>query len=122
MPRDNLNLFGPADIRLIRQQYAAGQLNVREWSAARACSAETIRRIARRETYWNVPDELSPPPGAVGTPALSPSFSHSHDRAEPSEDELATSLAKLSQAARELPPQRAEVNALLDDLAAGRKP
>lgn len=117
MPRDNLGLFSPADIRLIRQQAAAGTLSTREWAAVRGCGVETIRRIARRETYGQVPDELgSPPPGAVGTPA------HPSQGPEPSEDELAASLAKLSQAAREMPPQRAEVNALLDDLAAGRKP
>lgn len=117
MPRDNLGLFSPADVRAIRQHYAAGTLDVRSWADSRKCGLETIRRIARRDTYREVPDELgaSPPPGAVGPPALS------RDPAEPSEDELATSLAKLSQAARELPPQRAEVNALLDQLAAGRE-
>ena len=116
MARDNLGLFSPADIRLIRQQAAAGTLSTREWAAVRGCGVETIRRIARRETYGQVPDELgSPPPGAVGTPA------HPSQGPEPSEDELAASLARLTAAAQALPPQRAEVNDLLDQMAAGKE-
>lgn len=117
MPRDNLNLFSPADVRLIRQHYAAGTLSTREWAAARGCGVETIRRIARRETYGQVPDEIgaAQPAHAGGSPAPS------HNAPEPSEDELAASLARLTQAAQAMPPQRAEVNQLLDDLAAGRK-
>lgn len=115
MPRDNLSLFSPADVRAIRQHYAAGTLNVRAWADSRRCGLETIRRIARRDTYREVPDELGPPPGAVGLPALP------RDTAEPSEAELATSLARLTAAAQALPPQRAEVNALLDDLARGKE-
>ncbi len=112
MPRDNLGLFSPADVRAIRQHYAAGTLNVRGWADSRRCGLETIRRIARRDTYREVPDELgaSPPPGAVGHPAPSTSA------AEPSQEELAASLARLTQAAQAMPPQRAEVNSILDEL------
>jgi len=120
MARDNLGLFSPADIRLIRQQAAAGTLSTREWAAVRGCGVETIRRIARRETYGQVPDEIgaAQPAHAGGTPA----HSSTSDAPEPSQEELAASLARLSAAAQAMPPQRAEVNELLDDLAAGRKP
>lgn len=114
MPRDNLGLFSPADIRLIRAQALAGTLDVRAWADSRRCGLETIRRIARRDTYREVPDELGQPANAGGSPASAQS-------AEPSEADLAASLARLTQAAQALPPQRAEVNALLDQLAAGKE-
>lgn len=103
MPRDNLGLFSPADIREIRRQAAAGTLAPREWAASRQCGVETIRRIARRETYAHIPDL----PEALPT-------------AEPSSEALAASLARLTQAAQALPPQPREVNALLDELAQRR--
>ena len=115
MARDNLNLFSPADVRAIRQHYAAGTLDVRAWADSRRCGLETIRRIARRDTYREVPDELGQPANAGGTPApLAPTN-------EPSEADLAASLARLTQAAQAMPPQRAEVNALLDELARGKE-
>lgn len=106
MPRDNLNLFTPADIRLIRKQAADGTLSTREWAISRSCGVETIRRIARRETYGHIPDVAEPQ--AAG--------------AEPSAGELAASLARLSQAAQALPPQPREVASLLDELASKGAP
>ncbi|HQR20757.1 MAG TPA: hypothetical protein PKV98_07815 [Burkholderiaceae bacterium] len=100
MPRDNLRLFTPADIRLIREQAASGTLSTREWALARGCGVETIRRIARRETYGHISD--APEPLAAGD--------------EPLPEELAASLARLSAAAQTLPPQRQEIHDILDDL------
>ena len=103
MPRDNLGLFSPADIRLIRAQALAGTLDVRGWADSRRCGLETIRRIARRDTYRDISDiEEAPPRGP-----------------EPSPEELVASLARLTQAAQALPPQRGEVLDLLDQLAKG---
>lgn len=99
MPRDNLGLFSLADIRLIRAQSSAGTLSVREWADVKGCGLETIRRIARRDTYREVADIPEAPQSS-----------------EPSEFDLAASLARLSAAAVALPPQRAEVNDLLDEL------
>lgn len=100
MSRANLNLFSPADIRLIREQADSGTLSTREWAQARGCGVETIRRIARRETYGHISDapEALPPGG------------------EPPQEELAASLARLSAVAQTLPPQRQEIHDILDDL------
>lgn len=92
--------FSPADIRLIRSQAADGLLNVRAWADARKCGLETIRRIARRDTYRDVSDE-----GEVLAPLDGPS-----------DDDIAASLRKLTAAANNLPPQTSEVNSILDEL------
>jgi len=92
--------FSPADIRLIRAQAADGLLNVRAWADARKCGLETIRRIARRDTYRDVSDEGDPPVSSDG----------------PREADIAASLPKLTAAANNLPPQTSEVNSILDEL------
>lgn len=46
--------FTPLDVAEIRLQYARGTLNVRAWADARGCSIETVRRVARGDTYRQV--------------------------------------------------------------------
>lgn len=97
--------FSPSDVRLIRAQYARNQLDVRAWADARQCSIETVRRVARRDTYRHIPD-LAEGPSA----------------SEPLPQEALDALAQLGRTAKEQPPQAPEVNALLDELRAKGEP
>lgn len=98
--------FSPSDVRLIRVQYARSQLDVRAWADARQCSIETVRRVARRDTYRHIPD-LAEGPGAN----------------EPLPQEALDALAALGKTATQVAPQAPEVNALLDELQGkGAKP
>jgi hypothetical protein len=46
--------FTPGEVLEIRHQNAHGQLDVKMWADVKLCSLETIRRIARGETYRHV--------------------------------------------------------------------
>lgn len=104
-PSANGSEFSPAEVRRIRAQAAAGSLSVRAWADAKGVSLETVRRIARRDTYRDVPDEE---PLADGD--------------TPSAADIAASLAKLQQAVNAAPPQPREINDLLDSIRRGEKP
>lgn len=129
--------FKDFDIAAIRLEYAKGILDARRWADARQCSPETIRRIARGETYRHVGGQkqhhawggeaTSPAlPGCTPTKPL-PTFTQASQPApltaalpdEPDDAELAASFARL-QAALEAPTaeemQRARANALVDEL------
>lgn len=43
--------FSDAEVLEIRHQHARGRLDVRTWADTKMCSIETIRRIARGDTY-----------------------------------------------------------------------
>ena len=93
--------FTPREVRLIRRQAARNQLNVRAWADLHECSLETVRRIARRETYRHIADLPEPAP----TPADLP-------------PEAQDALDALASHASRIPPQAPEVNALLDEMQA----
>ncbi len=109
----------------IRAQYAARTLSVRAWAQAYNVSLETIRRIARGDTYRDEPGAGGPalasavlPPGS-GLGAVLPPPATLVD-GEPDPEALAASFARLQAATADVPP-RAE--ALLDEmLQRGRPP
>lgn len=115
--------FTPQAVAEIRAQYAARTLNVRAWAQAYNVSLETVRRIARGDTYRDEPEARgsalggaapSPsvlPPGSGLGPVLPPA-SVAGD-AEPDAEALAASFARLQAATADVPP-RAE--ALLDEM------
>lgn len=115
--------FTPQAVAEIRAQYAARTLNVRAWAQAYNVSLETVRRIARGDTYRDepeargsalgtatMPQEVLPPGSGLG-PVLPPA-SVATD-AEPDPEALAASFARLQAATADVPP-RAE--ALLDEM------
>jgi hypothetical protein len=101
-PAANGAEFTAAEVRLIRAQALAGDLRVREWADVKGVSLETVRRVARRDTYRDVPD-VEP---AEHLP-------------EPDVEAIAASLRKLQQAVNEVPPQPREINDLLDSIRKG---
>lgn len=104
----------------IRAQYAARTLSVRAWAQAYNVSLETIRRIARGDTYRDESPGVATvlPPGS-GLGAVLPPPATLAD-GEPDPEALAASFARLQAATADVPP-RAE--ALLDEmLQRGRPP
>ena len=116
--------FTPQAVAEIRAQYAARTLNVRAWAQAYNVSLETVRRIARGDTYRDeleargsalgpaaMPQGVLPPGSGLG-PVIPPAAATPAD-AEPDPEALAASFARLQAATAEVPP-RAE--ALLDEM------
>lgn len=73
----------PQQVILIRREWDAGRINVRFFADALKVSPETIRKVGRRDTYRNIPEEqagnarqdtaqqpasLSPAPSAEASP------------------------------------------------------
>lgn len=137
--------FTPAEVLEIRHQHAHGVLDVRMWADVKLCSIETVRRVARGDTYRHVvgikahpvfgglqgqsPAGLRPAVGRQAAPALDPAFippgkppSLDVIFAEPEdEDEAAASLARLQSALAEPVPGDPQASAavrLLDELQA----
>lgn len=115
--------FTPQAVAEIRAQYAARTLNVRAWAQAYNVSLETVRRIARGDTYRDepeargsafgpaaMPQEVLPPGSGLG-PVLPPPSAPVDG--EPDPEALAASFARLQAATADVPP-RAE--ALLDEM------
>lgn len=133
--------FTPAEVLEIRHQHAHGVLDVRMWADVKLCSIETIRRIARGDTYRHTAgikahpafgglqghSSASPRPAVGRQPALDPTFQPPATAPlgslieEPDGDEAQASFARL-QAALALPVPGDEVAsaavALLDELQA----
>ena len=130
MPRFS-SPFNAADIDEIRRQATERILNVRAWADARGVSLETIRRIARGDTYRN-PNTATPARGFAeplpggprrladplpgGIRQLAEPLQDTRPSLEPSSDEIAASLRRLADASG--PPQPREVNHILDELEA----
>jgi len=136
--------FTPAEVLEIRHQHAHGVLDVRMWADVKLCSIETIRRIARGDTYRHTagikahpafgglqghsPTGLRPAVGSQPPRALDPSFvaptslpSLADLASEPDGDEAAASLARLQASLAEpVPgdPQASAAARLLDELQA----
>ena len=137
--------FTALDVAEIRLQYARGTLNVKAWADARGCSIETVRRVARGDTYRQIggqtthhawggltatSQELAVPladtpgtPRTFATP-LGPTQPIPVGEIlanEPTDEEAAASFARL-QAALAQPTadevQRERANALVDELRA----
>lgn len=99
----------PEQILSIREQADADCLNVRAWADELGCSLETVRRIARRDTNRLVRGgqavEGAHSRGSISTRVL-----------EPTEAEIAASLARLQGAMSPVPQTAQGVNSLLDEL------
>lgn len=122
--------FTPQEVLEIRHQHAHGVLDVRMWADVKLCSIETIRRVARGDTYRHTagikahpvfgglqgqsPAGLRPAVGSQSThtpahtPRLDPSFvaptslpSLADLAEEPDEGEAQASLARLQSALAE---------------------
>ena len=128
--------FTPGEVLEIRHQQAQGTLDCRAWADVKLCSVETVRRVARGDTYRHAAGvKAHPSYGGLQSPAarppaaraLAPSFNPPPvppltDLAladEPDEEEAAASLARL-QANLAMPvPGDAQASAavsLLDEL------
>lgn len=115
--------FTPQAVAEIRAQYAARTLNVRAWAQAYNVSLETVRRIARGDTYRDEPEARGSalgnaatppgvlPPGSGLGPVIPPASAPAE--VEPDAEALAASFARLQAATADVPP-RAE--ALLDEM------
>ncbi len=106
--------FPPEAVAQIRQLHSRGMLNVRAWAQAYGVSLETVRRIARGDTYR--PSNAEPARGdpQVLLPAAIP------QGGEPDEVALSASfsrLAALQAEAERVPPAQD----LLDELMARGK-
>lgn len=110
MPKRELT---PAQVLEIRRQYREGSLNVRKWARAAGLHPETIRRAARGEGYAEIghglADEGQSADAGVPAPSTIPA-------SDVSDEDLAASLARLTQAARDMPPLPREVDDMLADM------
>lgn len=105
--------FPPEAVAQIRQLHSRGMLNVRAWAQAYGVSLETVRRIARGDTYRPSHAEPARADPQVLLPAAMP-------QAEPDEAALSASfsrLAALQAEAERVPPAQD----LLDELMARGK-
>ncbi|TXH42209.1 MAG: hypothetical protein E6Q97_36035 [Desulfurellales bacterium] len=93
-----------AEVQLIRRQGDDGTIDVQGWARAKGVSAETIRKVYRRETYNSVPEVGKLPAGEM-TPV-----------GDLTDDEAAASLERLRREAGEVPPQAPQVNDILDEI------
>lgn len=100
MPKRELTA---AQVLELRRQYAEGSLSVRKWARATGLHPETLRRAARGEGYAEV--------GALPEPQADTPTSGG-----PSDADLAASLARLTQTARDMPPTPREVGDMLADM------
>lgn len=99
--RSTSPVFTPTEVRRIRAEHDAGTLDAKAWAASKVCSAETVRKVGRRETYNSVPDgEQLETAGDL----------------ELSAEEVEASFKRLQQAVEAAPLQRGDVNHLLDEL------
>jgi len=135
--------FTPAEVLEIRHQHAHGVLDVRMWADVKLCSIETVRRVARGDTYRHAagvkahpvfgglqgqsPAGLRPAVGRQTAPALDPAFQPPATQpladlaSEPDGNEAAASLARLQSALAEPVPGDPQASAavrLLDELQA----
>lgn len=136
--------FSDAEVLEIRFQQSRGRLDVRTWADSKMCSIETIRRIARGDTYRHLAGvkahpsygglHAASPRPAVGSaghvsvpaqalpafvPPATPSLGTLLAADEPADDEAQASLARLQAAlAQPVPgdPQASAATRLLDEL------
>ncbi len=113
MVKDNgkRRVADPREAAAIRREFLAGHLNVRAWADLLDCSLETVRRIARGDTYRAVQKQAEQD-GFVGVPGSGLIVQGS----EPTEEELEASLAQLEKRTPVLVETGAGVNKLLDDM------
>lgn len=110
--------FTPQAVLEIRQQFAARTLNVRAWAETYRVSLETIRRIARGDTYRELlPSGPVIPPSQPMHGPVTPPPPQGGD--EPDAAALAASFARLAAAQAARPP---DAQALLDELQGRARP
>ena len=110
--------FTPQAVLEIRQQFAARTLDVRAWATAYRVSLETIRRIARGDTYRELlPAGAVIPPSQPARGPVTPPPREAAD--EPDAAALAASFARLAAAQAARPP---DAQALLDELQGRAQP
>lgn len=103
----NAPRFPPHAVEQIRKLSRSGMLNVRAWAQAYNVSLETVRRIARGDTY-RAGNEPAAPLAQVIPPQAPP-------QAEPDEGEVKASFARFL-AASEVAAARPPADDLLDEL------
>jgi hypothetical protein len=130
--------FSAAEVHEIRWQHSRGKLDIRVWADVKKCSIETVRRIARGDTYRHIGGQAThgsfgglrgEAPAGRAEPAEAAFIPHEVAPLadlpgladEPDHDEAAASLARLQAALAE--PSADEVQAsraasLLDELEA----
>lgn len=134
--------FTPGEVLEIRYQQAQGTLDCRAWADIKLCSVETVRRVARGDTYRHAAGVKAHPsygglqgyashasPGSGKTHALAASFVPRETPPlaslpglpgdEPDEAEAAASLARLQTSLAMPVPGDAQASAavsLLDEL------
>lgn len=112
-------IFTPAEVQTIRAQYAARTLDVRMWADSKRCGLETVRRIARGDTYRHAggPAVHHRFGGMQAAPTQVPQPDGEVDEAE-----LAASFARLQAAMLKPTPEDAQsalATSLLDELQGG---
>ena len=98
----------PQQVLQIRAEFASGTLDTRAWAAALDVSLETIRRIGRGDTYRHV--------GRVKMPAATSQSPRAPSAPEPTEEEIAASLASLQRRLGTAPVTGPGVDSLVDEL------
>lgn len=115
--QQGVGLFSMDDIYLIREQWDAQIINVRGWADARRCSPETIRKIGRRDTYRHIGAEADVVSHAERLEIRRNAVPVAK-MGEPTEEELAKSLARMQGILDAQPPSRKEVDALIEEMKA----
>ena len=110
--------FTPQAVLEIRAQHAARTLDVRAWAETYRVSLETIRRIARGDTYRELlpAGPVIPPSQPTHGPVVAPPPQAAD---EPDAAALAASFARLAAAQAARPP---DAQALLDELQGRAQP
>lgn len=107
----NAPRFPPDAVLQIRKLHRSGMLNVRAWATAYNVSLETVRRIARGDTYREGLTEPAALPAQVILPQTLPAW------VEPDPEEVEASFARFI-TAQEATKQPPSADALLDELQA----
>jgi len=99
-----------AQVLQIRQEWRSGNCDTRGWADALGCSLETVRRIGRGDTYRHVSgaDAGHVPAGQARLASTEPD--------EPTEADIAASLARFRAALSNAPQTAGGVNSLLDEM------
>jgi hypothetical protein len=103
--------FSPAEIARIREESDSGVLSPRAWALAKGVSVETVRRVARRETYADGTSRGLPTADPHSGPPSTP---------EPTAGEMAASLEKLNESLSRIP-TKGKAERLIDEMMNRRK-
>lgn len=111
-----LPIATPIQILAIRREYDQGVLNPRAWADALRCSPETVRKIARRDTYREVGDEVN-----AATPLGRGEGPGGGTAAEPTDAEIAESLRRVRAAVEAAAPTAKSVDEMVAEMQRARE-